>query len=104
MSDSPPGLEQLDGIPGWVVDDDLRAAGTGHDVGRTKRHAGGSQPLDVRFEIAHLEVNAIPPTRQLRPAVGEWALARAPVAAQQQANAAARYRGKRGRGVLLESE
>src|ERR687884_958572 len=78
---SPPGLEELDRITRRIVDDDLRATRSGQDVVRAERHPGGSQPLDLCFEIADLEVNAIPAARHLTTPVGEGPLAGAALSA-----------------------
>src|SRR5215204_3203899 len=43
-------LEELDGIARWVVDEDLRAAGSLDDVA-PEREAGCAQALDLRFEV-----------------------------------------------------
>src|SRR6266851_3344449 len=55
------GLEELDGITGRVVEQDLRAADAGQDV-VTKPQAGSPKPRDLAREVGHRQLNAIPPT------------------------------------------
>jgi hypothetical protein len=99
-----PGLEKLDRIPGRIFYYYLRAAGPAHDLIRTKCHSSRSQPRDLSVEITHLDMNAIPAARDLLPAISKRTFAGASRTAQQKPHTAARYCGKGGRDVLLESE
>src|SRR5262249_11718800 len=71
---SAPWLEQLDRGAGGIVDDDLRGSRSRHDLARAERHARSPQPSDLRLQILHLEVDAVPAARCLMPAIGERAL------------------------------
>ncbi len=52
-------LEQLNGIAGRVVEQDLRAAGSGDDV-VAEVHAGLAEAFDLGREVVDDEVDAVP--------------------------------------------
>jgi hypothetical protein len=52
-------LEKLNEIPRRVYQQDLRSAGSRHDV-VSELHAGGTQPRHLRGKIVDDQVNAIP--------------------------------------------
>src|SRR5262245_5044258 len=54
-----PRLEQLHGVARWIVDNDLGAAGAGHDVARAEGNPRCTQPRNFRGEIVHLEMDGI---------------------------------------------
>jgi hypothetical protein len=55
-------LKQLDQIAGRIDQQDLRAAGPGHDI-VAELHADGAQPRHLAGKIVHDQVNAIPAAR-----------------------------------------
>jgi FGGY family of carbohydrate kinases, N-terminal domain len=61
-----PRLEELDGVPRWILDEDLTPARSLDDL-TTKRHALSSQPLNGRIEIASDDLEPIPPSRLRNP-------------------------------------
>src|SRR5262245_31032328 len=81
-------LEQLDGIARWIVEDNLRAAGTRHDVA-AKADARRTQALDFSREVVDDQVNTIPTAGGGLAAVGHRTPGRACWTAQQQSEIAA---------------
>src|SRR3954454_24796386 len=55
-------LEQLDGIAGWILEEDLLAAGAGDDV-VPEVGAACPQRLDEGREVGHLDREAVPSSR-----------------------------------------
>src|SRR5262249_40674342 len=53
------GLEDLNRVTRGVIDDDLGATRSTHDVLRAKRHTGAAQSRYLCLEIRHCEVNSV---------------------------------------------
>jgi hypothetical protein len=56
------GLEELDRVPGRVVDEDLLPAGPGDDV-VAEPEACGAEALDLGVDVVDDEVDAVPAAR-----------------------------------------
>src|SRR6185312_10434789 len=84
------GLEQLDRIPGRVLDEDLLAADAGHDL-VTEAGAGVTELRDQRLDVLDLELEAVPATGLRHPPVRHRlpAAARSARRAQHEAEVAA---------------
>src|SRR5918996_4388453 len=99
MGRSPPAglparrLEQLDEVAGWILDEDLRPARTGHDI-VAEANAFGSQTIDLTGEVVGDEVDAVPPTGPRLGAVRHRASRGALRPAQQDAEVAPRDIGE----------
>src|SRR5262245_4436124 len=94
-------LEQLHGVARWIVDNDLGAAGAGHDVARAEGNPRCTQPRNFRGEIVHLKMDAIPATGYLLAAIRQRALPRTPITAEEEAHAVPYDRRKGRRGVMF---
>src|SRR4051812_22559225 len=56
------GLEELDRVPRWVVDDDLLAArALDHLV--AEAHVGGAEAFDLGVDVVDDQVDAVPASR-----------------------------------------
>src|SRR5262249_51698173 len=93
---SPGRLEELDWIAGWIVEQDLRAAGASHDI-VSKSNAGRAEPFDFVSQVVDDEMDAIPPAGLRAPAVGHRPSGRAGWPAQEQPQIAPHHFSERGR-------
>src|SRR4051794_19807056 len=66
----PPLLEQLDQIPGRILDQDLIPSDSNHELA-AERHAGLLEALDLGGEILHDDLEAVPSARFRRTAIGQ---------------------------------
>lgn len=55
-------LEELDRIPGWIVDEDLLAAGSGDNL-VAERQPRGTEPFYLGGNVVDEQVDAVPPAR-----------------------------------------
>src|SRR6185436_13807061 len=97
------GLEQLDHVPGWILDEDLRAARTSNRL-IAKGRTGGTEPLERVVQVVDLDDEAVPATRLGSPAVGHGPSGRAPGTGQPEGQVAARHERERRAHLLLELE
>src|SRR6266540_318235 len=76
-------LKELDGIAGWIVEQDLRAPGSFHDV-VAEPEPGGPEPVDLGGEVVDYEVDPVPAAGSGLAAVGHRSPGRACRSAEQQ--------------------
>jgi hypothetical protein len=98
-------LEQLDGVAGGVIQQDLLATKPGHDVVAELRPRV-AQGLDLAVKVVDLELDAVPAAR-LGPATIRHGLggpAGSARSVHQQPKVAAREHGEAGGGMQLEGE
>jgi hypothetical protein len=105
LGTSLPRFEQLDGVSGGVLHDDLVTAYAVDNLA-PETSAGGLQPCDLRREVRDLERDPIPAPRLGPGAIGHDLSAAALAArrTQQKAQLTARQHGKGGRGVHFDVE
>src|SRR5262249_4154978 len=77
------GLEEFDRVSGRIVEQNLRAAGAGHDF-ISKPYASGAQPFNLSDDAVDDEMDSVPPAGSGSPAVGHRSSRRARRPAQQQ--------------------
>jgi hypothetical protein len=98
-------LKKLDRIAGRIVEEDLRATRSGHDV-VAELHPGGAETIDLGSEVVDDEVDTVPAPGCGPPAIGHRAPGRAARCAQEQPQVAPADvgKGRRGLGDQREAE
>jgi hypothetical protein len=91
-------LEQLDGVAGGILEQDLLAARPANDV-VAEGEARGPQPLDISRDVVNDEVDAVPAAGTGCAPVGHRPPGRARRTAEQQPQVAAHDVGESGRGA-----
>src|SRR5690242_5763066 len=81
-------LEELDGVAGGIVEQDLSAAGAGHDL-VSEGNAFAAQAVDLCLDVVDDEVDAVPAARNRCAAVRHRPAGRAGRPAQQEPERAA---------------
>src|SRR5262245_44999235 len=82
------GLEELNHVSGWIFEEDLRRAGTGHDV-IAEADARALEPFDLACEVLDDELDAVPAPRTRTRSIGHGATGGTLGPAQEQAQLAA---------------
>src|SRR5262245_14426505 len=76
-------LKQFDQIAGWILDENLGAAGPGHHI-VAELDTGAAQPVDLRRQVLDDQMDAVPAARARSLPIAHRSSGRARWAAEQQ--------------------